>query len=67
MSEKDEAASHHEFDECPECGGDLQYQTRADAMCLDCGDVFTHEIRADRHLLWDFDSGAMNEVVARVE
>jgi len=58
----------HEFEECPTCGGDLQYQTQADAECLNCGDLFAHEIRTDRHLLWNFDSrGWMNEVVARAE
>ena len=58
----------YEFEKCPTCGGDLQYQTRSDAECLNCGEVFCHEIRTDRHLLWNFDAfGWMHEVVARVE
>lgn len=68
MSEQSESEIEHKFDECPTCGGELQYQTRGDAECLSCGEVFCHEIRTDRDLLWNYDGrGWMHEVVARAE
>ena len=63
---KPDGADPHKFDECPSCEGELQYQTESDAQCLNCGEVFTHEIRGDRHLLWDFDgAGRIDGGVAR--
>jgi len=56
----------HKFTTCPSCSGDLQYQTEADIECLNCGELFCHEIRYDRHLLWDYDDlGWMRGVVNR--
>mgnify|MGYP000459245759 CR=1 FL=1 len=67
-SEQDDGGINHKFDECPTCGGDLAYQTDTDAECRNCGEVFCHEIRTDRHLLWNYDDlGWMHEVVARVK
>lgn len=66
LSAESEAPAAHQFKTCPSCSGDLQYQTVADVECLNCGEVFCHEIRYDRHLLWDYDDlGWMRGVVDR--
>ena len=64
----DADADPHQFTDCPDCGGDLEYQTQTDAECQDCEALFSHEIRGDQHLLWRFThSDGMTEVVARAE
>lgn len=61
-------AGSHSFEDCPDCGGELQYQTQSDAMCLTCREVFIHEIRGARHLLREFNhEDGVGEVVARAE
>ena len=61
-------AEPHKFSDCPSCDGDLQYQNRSDALCLECGDLFSHEIRGERHLLWSFDDhGSLDEIVDRLD
>lgn len=62
-------ASSHSFEDCPSCGGDLEYPTQSDAVCRECGDEFCHEIRgSNRHLLWSFtDDYRLDEVVARAQ
>ena len=63
---------NHSFEECPECGGDLEYQTRVDVMCLDCEDLFIHALNSDGrggrwHSLWSFDhDNGLGVVVKRV-
>lgn len=65
---QDGGATEHEFTDCPSCDGNLQYQSRSDVMCLDCEEVFHHQIRNGEHLLRDFDwFGPLTEVVARAE
>ncbi|WP_435143674.1 hypothetical protein [Halobaculum sp. P14] len=67
-SESSGPRTPHHFEDCPECDGDLEYQTQSDAMCQDCEAVFIHEIRTSRHLLWRFThEDGLTEVVARAE
>jgi len=56
----------HSFEDCPDCGGVLEYPTQSDVMCRDCESLFSHEIRGTRHLLWRFThEDGLTEVVAR--
>lgn len=60
----------HQFEHCPECGGDLEYQTRADVFCPDCETEYIHVINSradDPHVLWELDDDRdLDEVVDRV-
>ena len=62
--------SQHRFQECPNCSGDLEYQTRGDILCRDCEGEFFHEIRPPAngtHVLWTYDAEyRLDEVVSRV-
>lgn len=60
------SAGQHKFKTCPFCEGQLEYPTQSDVECQNCGTVLHHEIRSDRHLLWDYaEDGTLREVVAR--
>lgn len=51
---------------CPDCGGELQYQDRAVAFCLECEATFSHYYSADRHELVTMVDDEL-ETVATVE
>jgi len=54
------------FDGCPECGGPMGYQSKADVICRQCGEEFCHEKRGSRDLLWTYTlNHRLDEVVAR--
>lgn len=57
----------HRFKTCPDCEGDLEYQTRSSVLCRDCGSDFTHIDTGSEHglrrITAEHDVG---EVVARV-
>ena len=44
------------FDQCPDCGGGVEYYEHGQVFCRECSGTFSHEIRdhgdRQRHLLW---------------
>lgn len=50
---------------CPDCGGHLQYQNQCSIVCLGCGADFEHWKMSGTHRLYTADPGESDpEVVA---
>ena len=50
---------------CPDCGGQLQYQNQCSIVCLGCGRDFEHWKISDTHKLYTADPGSsVTEIVA---